>query len=218
MQAALDVQVASELDFEAQKVDKIAREVLRDSYMTLSVKNLELAEDFAALKSKLRASLEIKASGSARQISLEGEGVGLIDAAFDGMMKAFAPEHISLTAITIDDFSIGIKFRGTSGRKSDAYAIALLRMKNSENHEYAFTYRTPSTSQSSVGVVTEAFAFFVNSERSFVQLHMALEDAKKRNRSDLVERFSQQMAILVSATSYKQVVEKMNQKAKGVAS
>ena len=66
------------------------------------------------------------------------------------VMKAFAPEHISLTAISIDDFSIGIKFRGTSGRKSDAYAIALLRMKNSENHEYAFTYRTPSISQSSL--------------------------------------------------------------------
>lgn len=218
MQAPLDIPVASELDFEAQKVDRVAREVLGDNYMTLRVLSLELAEDFGALSSKLKAKIEVLSSEQPRQITIEGAGVGLVDAAFDGMMKAFAPEHISLTAISIDDFSIGIRFRGTDGRKSDAYAIALLRMKNSENHEYAFTYRTPSTSQSSLGVVTEAFAFFVNSERSFVQLRMALEDAKKRNRSDLVERFSQHMAILVTATSYKQVVEKMNQKAKGVAS
>jgi hypothetical protein len=128
------------------------------------------------------------------------------------MMKAFAPEHISLTTISIDDFSISIKFRGTEGRKSDAYAIALLRMRNSENHEYAFTYRTPSISQSSLAVVTEAVAFFINSERAFVQLHMAVEDARSRDRSDLAERYQQQMAVLVTATSYKQVVEKIQKR------
>ena len=217
MQAPLEIQVASELDFEAQKVDHIAREVLGENYMTLRVKNIDLKEDFAALKSTLRSEIEVSTLEKTHKITIQGEGVGLVDASFDGMMKAFAPEHISLTAISIDDFSIGIKFRGTSGRKSDAYAIALLRMRNSENHEYAFTYRTPSISQSSVAVVTDAFAFFVNSERAFVQLHMALDDAKKRNRSDLAQRFQQQMAVLVMATSYKQVVEKMSLKSKGVA-
>src|SRR5688572_29740158 len=114
MQAPLDVQVASELDFEAQKVDRIAHEVLGENYMMLHVQNLELKEDFEALKSELRADIEIVISDKKRQISILGEGVGLVDACFDGMMKAFAPEHISLTAISIDDFSIGIKFRSTS--------------------------------------------------------------------------------------------------------
>lgn len=217
MQAPLDIQVARELDFEAQKVDVIAREVLGSNYMRLQVKSLELQEDFAAMSSRLRAKVDCIISDNTRELNLEGQGVGLVDAAFEGMMKAFAPEHISLTAISIDDFSISIRFRGTEGRKSDAYAIALLRMRNSENHEYAFTYRTPSISQSSLAVVTEAVAFFVNSERAYTQLHLALSDARTRNRFDLAERYQQQMAILVTATSYKQVVEKMNKGPKGVA-
>lgn len=217
MKAPIDIQVASELDFEAKKVDQISRDVLRDSYMTLKVKDMKLEEDCQALKSSLNAQIDLTLDDTTRTLAIVGVGVGLIDAAFDGMMKAFAPEHISLSGISIDDFSIGIKFRGTSGRKSDAYAIALLRITNSENHEYAFTYRTPSISHSSLAVVMEAFAFFVNSERAYVQLHLALDDAKQRNRSDLVERIQQQMAVLVSATSYKQVALKMSQRAKGVA-
>jgi hypothetical protein len=212
MQAPIDIQVARELDFEAQKVDLIAREVLGSNYLKLEIKNLELKEDFAALHSSLRAQIEVSAAEYKKSITIDGEGVGLVDAAFEGMMKAFAPEHISLTTISIDDFSISIKFRGTEGRKSDAYAIALLRMRNSENHEYAFTYRTPSISQSSLAVVTEAVAFFINSERAFVQLHMAVEDARSRDRSDLAERYQQQMAVLVTATSYKQVVEKIQKR------
>jgi hypothetical protein len=216
MQAPVEIQVARELDFEAQKVDLIAREVLGGNYMKLQIKNLELKEDFAALHSNLCADIEVTTSEGTKVIRIGGQGVGLVDAAFDGMMKAFAPEHVSLSAISIDDFSISIKFRGTQGRKSDAYAIALLRMRNSENHEYAFTYRTPSISQSSLAVVTEAVAFFVNSERAFIQLHVAVADAKSRNRFDLAERYQQQMAVLVTATSYKQVVANMNKAPKGV--
>ncbi len=218
MQAPLDVQVARELDFEAQRVDILAREILGQNYMKLMVKNLQLTEDFAALKTKLDADIEAIIGEQSKKVHIEGEGVGLVDAAFEAMMRAFAPEHISLSSIIIDDFSISIKFRGTKGRKSDAYAIALLRMRNSENHEFAFTYRTPSISQSSLAVVTDAVSFFINSERAFVQLHMAVEDAKTRNRSDLTERYQQQMAILVTATSYKQVVESLQKGAKGLAS
>lgn len=212
MQAPLDIQVARELDFEAQKVDLLAKEVLGANYMRLEVKKLELKEDCTALKSVLLAEIDVLIGESRKTVSIEGQGVGLIDAAFEGMMKAFAPEYISLSAITIDDFSIAIKFRGTKGRKSDAYAIALLRMRNSEDYEYAFTYRTPSISQSSMAVVTEAVGFFINSERAYIQLRLALDDAKARDRFDLSEKYRQQMAILVTATSYKQVVEKMQKR------
>lgn len=218
MQAPLDVQVASEIDFEAQKVDAIAREVLATNYMHLHVNSLHLDEDFTALTTRLEAKIGIESAEQARVINIVGEGVGLVDAAFDAMMKAFAPEHISLSQISVDDFSISIKFRGTLGRKSDAYAIALLRMRNSEGHAYTFNYRTPSTSQSTLAVLVSAFAFFINSERAYVQLHVGLEDAKKRNRSDLAQRIQQQMSTLVMATSYKQVVDKMTQKPKGLAS
>ena len=217
MQAPLNVPVASELDFEAKKVDLISHEVLGKNYLNLEVRGLELKEDCANISVNLSAQIDEIVEEKTRSIEIKGVGVGLVDAAFDGLMKAYSPEHISLAGVSIDDFSVAIKLRGTDGRKSDAYAIALLRARNSEDHEFAFSYRSPSLSQSGVAVVTQALSFFINSERAFVQLYTALDDAKKRNRSDLIERFKQQMAVLVSATSYKQVVEKMIQKSKRVA-
>jgi len=212
MQAPLEIQVARELDFEAQRVDVLTKEILGHNYMKLMIRNLELKEDFGALRSSLKAELDAFVGEQTKLIRIEGEGVGLVDAAFDGMMRAYGLEHISLASVSVDDFSISIKFRETQGLKSDAYAIALLRMRNSENHEFAFTYRTPSISQSSLAVVVDAIQFFINSERAFVQLHMAVEDAKSRGRSDLAERYQQQMAVLVTATSYKLVVDRLQKK------
>lgn len=218
MHTPTDVLMTNELDDEAKKVDLVSHEVLGANYMTISVNHLELEEDCVAMRSRLQAYIIVRKADQSHEIKALGEGVGLVDAAFDSMMKAFGPEHISLNGISIDDFGISTKFRTTFGRKSDADAIALLRMRNSENYEFAFTCRTPSISQSSLGVVTQAFAFFVNSERAFVQLHLGMEDAKLRNRQDLVERFQRQMSVLVHATSYKKVVEKLSEKSKGVAS
>jgi hypothetical protein len=77
MQAPIDIQVARELDFEAQKVDLIAREVLGSNYLKLEIKNLELKEDFAALHSSLRAQIEVSAAEYKKSITIDGEGVGI---------------------------------------------------------------------------------------------------------------------------------------------
>lgn len=199
-----------ELDDEGQKVDNVAHEVLGNTYVTLKTQHLELSEDFAEGKAKVKASLEQRIGEAASKIEIEGVGVGLVDALFDGMLNNFGREYASLPRLSIVDFNIGIKVKGTHGRRSDALAIATLRVKNSDDYAYTFMHRTPSISQSSVGVVQDVIRFFVNSERAYIQLYVALDDAKKRTRPDLIERYQNQMATLVRATSYREVVERMN--------
>ncbi len=196
-------------DIKAQKVEGLAREVLGKTYVTFQTKQFFLDEDFDGGHAKVRANLRQHTGEQTTDMDIEGQGVGLVDALFDGMLKSFAREYSSLSSIAIVDFNIHIKVKSSYGRRSDAMAIAMLTIRNSEDNEYAFSHSTPSVSQSSVAVVQDAVKFFVNSERAYIQLYVALEDAKKRGRFDLVERYQNQMSTLVQATSYRKIVEQM---------
>lgn len=192
------------LDPEAQRVDTLAREILRENYVHFSLERLEMVEDKDGVNTK--ATLSRSGGGD---IDIEGKGVGLIDAFFDGIIKRFADEYPSLRTIAVSDFRVGSGFDAAQGRRSDALAVATLRVRNSEGVEFQFERRTPSVTRSSVRVALDALTFFINSERAYVQLHLALKDAKDRRRSDLVEKYRGQMSVLVGATSYSEVIEKL---------
>jgi hypothetical protein len=193
------------LDPEAQRVDTLAREILRDNYVHFALERVELVEDKDGVVTKA----VLTRSGAGDVLEVDGRGVGLLDAFFEGVMRRFADEYPSLRTIAVSDFRVGSGFDGAQGRRSDAVAVATLRVRNSEGVEFQFERRTPSVTRSSVRVALDALTFFINSERAYVQLHLALKDAKDRRRSDLVEKYRSQMAVLVSATSYSEVIEKL---------
>lgn len=195
------------LDPDAQRVDALAREVLGDSYVHFRLDRIAMDEDVIAGSVKVQSTLS--RSGTDEKVQLEGEGVGLVDAFFDGVTSRFAEEYPSLKTIKISDFSLGSGFDRSQGRQSDAMALATLRVKNSEGVEFTFTNRAASVTRSSLRAVLDALTFFLNSERAYVQLHVALQDAKARRRADLVERFQTQMGTLVAATSYSEVIERI---------
>lgn len=197
------------LDPDAQKVDQLAREILRENYVHLHIERLELVEQDGS--TEVRCVLQQAGSGEERAI--DGKGVGLVDAFVDGVMKAYAQEYPSLKTIAIADFSMGSGFDQAQGRRSDAAAVATLRVKNSSGVQFQFHRATPSVTRSSVRVALDALTFFINSERAFVQLHLAMKDARERRRSDLVERYRSQMSTLVNATSYSEVIERIRSEA-----
>jgi hypothetical protein len=193
------------LDPEAQRVDTLAREILRENYVHFGLEKLEMVED----KDGVQARATLTRSGTSEAVEVDGRGVGLIDAFFEGIIKRFADEYPSLKTIAVSDFRVGSGFDGAQGRRSDALAVATLRVRNSEGVEFQFERKTPSVTRSSVRAALDALTFFINSERAYVQLHLAMKDAKDRRRSDLVEKYRTQMTVLVTATSYSEVIEKL---------
>jgi hypothetical protein len=190
------------LDVEAARVDELAREVLRDSYRSFVVEGMRLDEtDQVAVNLSLRRLPE----GDLQEVA--GRGVGLIDAVFDAVMAAWNAEYPSLRTVVVADFNVGAGFDGAKGRRSDAVAVATLRMKNSHDAVFTFESRSPSVTRSSVRVALDALTFFINAERAWVQLQLAIKDATERRRSDLVARYRQQMGTLVAATSYEALKE-----------
>lgn len=196
------------LDHEAEQVNTVSLEVLGPDFVRLHTDTLELKEDFIANKASIQAQIRQLAGDEGKKFVVSGNGVGLMDAYFNALSVCFSKEYVSLNTISIIDFHINIKMSGKEGRHTDAIAIAMLRVKNSDRHEYTFTHQSASISQSSIGVAQDVVQFFINSERAYTKLYFAVEDAKKRSRPDLIQKYQIQMSTLVKATSYRQIVER----------
>ncbi|MES2505035.1 MAG: alpha-isopropylmalate synthase regulatory domain-containing protein [Myxococcota bacterium] len=197
------------MDHEAEQVNAVALEILSSAFVRLHTDRLELKEDFELNQASIIAQIRQRIGDEEKKLELTGKGVGLIDAYFDALLSSYAKEYVSLSTVSIVDFNISIKTTGSKGSHTDAMAIAVLRVKNADKHEYTFTHKSASISQSSIGAVQDVLQFFINSERAYTQLYIALEDAKKRSRSDLIQKYQLQMSTLVRATSYKEIVERL---------
>jgi hypothetical protein len=195
------------LDSDAQRVDQLARDILGESYLHFRLDHIKMDED--VLDGTVTVRCTLSRSGTEDKVELVGTGVGLVDAFFNGVIDRFADEFPSLKTLKVSDFSLGSGFDRSKGRRSDAMALATLHLTNSEGIEFAFTHQAASVTRSSVRAALDALTFFINSERAYVQLHLALKDAKDRRRSDLVERYKSQMGTLVAATSYSEVIERL---------
>lgn len=193
-------------DRRAEQVSSLAKEILGDAFVTINVVSLKFSENFETNQAQLDAKLVEVSQGKPKKKQIHGEGVGLVDACFDAMIKSYEADFCSLDSISIVDFTMNSHVEHGSKRKSDAQVTVLLRIKNAANHEYAFECTTPSISHSSMAVVEESIAFFINAELAYTRMHYALKDAKERGRHDLIERFQNQMGTLVHATSYEKLV------------
>jgi hypothetical protein len=199
------------LDENAATVDRLARDVLGNSYIYFEFDHVELKEEVS--QGRVSFNCELIRCGSGERNAIRGQGVGMIDALFDGVILGFADEYPSLKTIAVSNFTIGSGFESAQGRKSDATAEAKLDVENSEGTIFHFHRASPSITRSSIRTVLDALTFFINSERAYVQLHLALKDAKERRRSDLVVRYRTQMSTLVRATSYSEVIERLQKEA-----
>ena len=72
-------------------------------------------------------------------------------------------------------------------------------------------YRTVFQMTSTIVATLAGLEYFINSERAFVAMCHALKDAKERNRSDLVQRYTNTMAELVRNTSYSEVISRFRE-------
>ncbi len=147
-----NVNYPSILDPEAQRVAAVTREILGENYLHFGLERMEMVEDKDGVAVKVRLSR----SGVGEHSDIDGKGVGLIDAFFEGLTRRFGDEYPSLKTIAVTDFRVGSGFDEAQGRRSDALAVATLRMKNSHGAEFQFERKTPSVTRSSVRVALDA--------------------------------------------------------------
>jgi hypothetical protein len=181
----------------------LIRRVLGGDYLNLQVKRLILDED----SETGRAKVKVETIHNATPQVVEGEGVGLVDALIAGLFKRYEIEYQSLKSIELAGFSVQARL-DTKKRRAGADAVGevTLEVRNSEGTLFAFSDSSRSIASSSARVVIAAVEYFVNAERAFITLYKSRQDARERNRDDLVTRYTAELAEVVKSTSYAEVI------------
>ena len=194
------------------KTDELVREVLGDRYLDLSVQRYACEEDIHSHRCSVRCLVRGQGPDGPMELEVAGTGVGFVDAAFHAFRDAFAQQYPSLQTIRFAGFAIEAEMAtGKAQAATDAVGRVRLQVCNSYGALFEFEHASRSITASALHCVLAATEYFVNTERAYLTLHRALEDARRRNRPDLVERYQIQLGEIVKATSYSDVIERLRQ-------
>lgn len=186
------------------------REILQDDYLEWEIERYTLEEDLSDEVCRIYCNVVDQTGG---EFSVEGEGVGTIDALFDALQNEFAEDYPSLKSVRFSKFDIRGLFSSKDKREmtTEAEAEATVGLLNSEGKEFIFKRKGPSVSRAGIEATIEAAEYFVNSERTYVKLHDIIEHYDEEGRTDLVEKYTEVMSQVVETTSYSEVLEEIKE-------
>jgi hypothetical protein len=182
--------------------EQLIRRVLGTNFLQLSLVKLQIEEDTAD-----GASVKVTVREGDSMVDAAGKGVGVVDALYSAMLGRYAREYQSLDTIQLEGFSVAADMESKKAQAGvDAVGRVTLDVTNSEGRHFTFTDASRSVVSSTARSVIAAIEYFVNAERAFLTLHNARRDAASRGREDLVARYTAEMAEVVEATSYADVI------------
>lgn len=189
---------------------RLMREILGDDYLELVVEKSVFEEDLREGRSKITATIAPQgaAMDDGRRQSVEGEGVGVVDAFFQALIARFSPEYPSLKTLRFVGFQIDAKLDESNQQShTDAVGVVRLLVANEKGDDFEFVSSSRSITASALQATLLAVEYFVNSERAFFITRRALKDAESRGRNDLVSTFAGRLSELVQNTSYSEAIE-----------
>jgi hypothetical protein len=190
------------------EITELIRQTLKDSFTHVHVRRVLIEEDLEHQTAAVTCEATDEVSGE--QIRIVGKGSGVIDAFFNAMVDRFAAEYPSLKTIRFNAFSIhGQMDTRQTQSATDSLGEVTVEIANSDDKLFVFTHSSRSVIGSALIATLRGLEHFINAERAFILTHHALQDARERNRQDLVTRYTNTLALLVQNTSYSEVIQKL---------
>ena len=101
-----------------------------------------------------------------------------------------------------------------NGSHTEVPGTVRLVIENASGREFTFENTSVSVSASSVAVVAKGVEHFVNAELAVLKVVSWIEDAQRRSRPDLAEKYTQRLAELVHNASYSDTIERVRKQVK----
>ena len=192
---------------------KLMQEILKEHYLRLEVLSYELHENFETGASRIACQVKDMQTGETQTI--EGRGEGVLDAFFHGLKERLTESFTSLKTLRFASFEIRGDLETSRGQVgTDAEAVAVLVVRNGQGRDFEFKFSSRSILKSGIEATLEAAEYFVNSERAFLTVHKCLDDARSKNRPDLIDKYTNMLAVLVENSSYSELVEQKRREGK----
>ena len=189
--------------------NKIIRQALNDLYVSLNlVGEFNIQENADTGKTKICCKINLTGSKINDTIVVEGSGVGPVDVLFSSLSGQLSEQYSSLNTMSFSEFGVSADLArkyALNYSGSAAQVEALLVVTNARGDDLIFRHRSSSINRAAFLAVLNAIEHFINSEKAVGVLRLALTDAKKRNRGDMVDFFTRQLIELVEVTNYKKL-------------
>lgn len=199
--------VSSESNMQIDKDEMLSRmrEILGDKFVELTVEGYRLDESFET--NTATVSCPIYINGGPETVEVSGRGSGVVDAFFQGLREGFGQEYRSLNSIEFHDFTVkGMMATRTVAAGSDAEALVELTVLSSEGVAFSFTTTSRSITRAAMGATLQAVGYFVNSEKTFIEIYNILKHYRSEGRIDLVTKYQRLLTEMVRNTSYTEVI------------
>lgn len=191
-----------------QSTEGTIKQVLGNDFLALTPLSYTLSESLSDEGCELKVILQTSGAGDGC-VEFSGKGVGLVDALFAGFIEYYAREYPSLKTLAVHGFEVRGNMKTGNARRTDAEVAVVLSITNSEQEKFVFEDGDRSLVAATCSVIVQMAEYFINSERAYITLYRALDDARRRNRQDLVDSFQAQLAEVVKSTSYSEVIERL---------
>lgn len=195
-------------DPDQNKLETRVRKICENFWTSLSIGSITLTEDLVQKESHISCTVNLTHRVKS-SINIKGSGKGIVDALYSALVRELGKRYISLQGIKFDEFEIRAAIDDTKTPGSDAACAAKLSVVNARNRRYTFTAEEFSMNAAAITVVKKTIEFFVNAEIAAVKTHQSYKDAMQRQRADLVEKYTLQLAELVNVTCYEDLIRKI---------
>ena len=190
-------------ELERESVSSLIKDFLKDEYIELKVKTLDLTENYEVGSSEIFCAFYEGDSKKAKAI--RGLGHGVLDALHGSLLHHYSESYPSLKGITFEGFSVLPDWGTRTSSGSDAEVEVQIKFRNSLNNVIAFVNKGRSFVRCSVDALFEAIEFYINAEKCFKKLKLLIKDAKERNRSDMAQSYVSKISTIVRITSYEEI-------------
>lgn len=166
---------------------ELIKKVLGSSFTPVGIKQITVSESTDSGPCSVSMCLENGAN-------IQCEGYGIVDALFNGLKKEFfsSLEKLSIQKVEVKSVADNL----------DPAVILYVQIKNSYGCLIDFEAQYKSFISSAAKVCARITEYFINSHKAYLILSKALEEAKERNRQDLIERYVRELSLIVQSTGY----------------
>ena len=194
-------------EIKQQEILQIIKEVLGQKYFKIDVTEFILRESADSTITCTFSSSDTDKN----PLQIEGKGVGMVDALYNGIMDEMSKKHESLSGLEFEDFSVKVKFQGNKNTRLLHSPVEIcLVVAGSKQKRFYFRAQSRSIAMAAVKVVSIAVEYLVNAELAVIELHRSILDADNRSREDLKKWYTAQLSEVVRVASYEKVIKKLD--------
>ena len=177
---------------------KAIKEFLKEDYLEIIINKFAFSDNFQKKASIVRVEFVEKEANETRTFKIRKQGNGAIDALFKSLLKHYSRKYKSLNHISFKGFEVSPDFKKTKTSGSDAMAEVKVVFSDSADELMTFYNKNSSVLSATVLTIVKAFEFYINYEKAYSKLKILIEDAKDRDRGDLLQRYTYQLSCIIN--------------------